>query len=798
VILLAAIAAIFAALAGVGAPKGIGKIFDSLESGEQILPLVQSLASMYMSQAALGIFSSAMISNAVQNICTALQILCCEAVLYQDVGSFRSAGGTSQQAMQVITTDVVDMCSGVKHVVTSGLVGLAGLIGSTISLVSLSPQLSVCMLGTIPVCSAIFQAFSTYIRSYSDGVRSSLAKAQAVMAEGIHNIHTVQSFVGMGQEAGLFQSMMQQSLEHQHAVALLRASFFACLQLAKDGVTALTLWVGASLVSGDIGSDTAGDTDNPDANEENGHENSSKVAPMMAKGDIQAFLTQTMQLVGSVVKLLKLATEMQSVNASAYRIEQLLDASSPTVSPSAFARAGVSASSNPLALAPASADADGSGDGYTGRISFEHVTFAYPTKQSHPANGRGKTAEKSGPAAAPKPVLNDLSITIEPGQVTTIVGASGSGKSTVVALIERFYSLDPSSAASNGMYPLRKNGVNCGEVLIDGRSIESIDRRLIRSAAATAAGSSAAPPLATRPTAGAASAQSFAGPCMTIGLVGQEPTLFPGTYADHLVVLTPHLPYPSTRIPFAFHFLPGTIADNIRFGDVSGAAASMGAVRQAAEDASAHAFIMRMPHGYETSLHGPSGNESSTRSGGNGSKSSSVSSAAGSGGSAGSGLSGGQKQRVAIARALLHLGLDGYGAEEETAVQNDGDCDASPPSSIPRMLILDDATSALDATSEKQVHDAVLKRLRLGKERSAASSDSALPSTSLLVITHRLGSDLVRGAEKIIVMHEGRAVEQGTHEELIRKPNGAYAKLVALSNQKKQQQEEVVTNACRE
>ncbi|MBO1074076.1 ABC transporter ATP-binding protein [Roseomonas marmotae] len=102
-------------------------------------------------------------------------------------------------------------------------------------------------------------------------------------------------------------------------------------------------------------------------------------------------------------------------------------------------------------------------------------------------------------------------------------------------------------------------------------------------------------------------------------------------------------------------------------------------------------------------------------------------------GSGGSRLSGGQRQRVALARALLRN---------------------------PRVLLLDEATSALDAENEAAVGRA-LERLRQGR--------------TTLVIAHRLAT--VQAADRIVVMQDGRAVEQGRHAELVAQ-DGLYARMV--------------------
>jgi ATP-binding cassette subfamily B protein len=147
----------------------------------------------------------------------------------------------------------------------------------------------------------------------------------------------------------------------------------------------------------------------------------------------------------------------------------------------------------------------------------------------------------------------------------------------------------------------------------------------------------------------------------------------------------------------------GSIAENIKYAKPD---ATTEEVIRAAKAASAHEFIMKLPDAYETRV-----------------------------GAGGQDLSGGERQRLSIAR---------------TIIQN------------PKILILDEATAAMDTETEVQIQES------LGKLQSGRTT---------IAIAHRLST--LRDADSLAVIHEGKVVENGVHAELMAK-HGEYQKLYSI------------------
>lgn len=144
----------------------------------------------------------------------------------------------------------------------------------------------------------------------------------------------------------------------------------------------------------------------------------------------------------------------------------------------------------------------------------------------------------------------------------------------------------------------------------------------------------------------------------------------------------------------------GTIADNIAFGKPE---AAKDEIIAAAKLARMHDFITTLPHGYDTLI-----------------------------GERGVNLSGGQKQRLTIARALL---------------------------TDPRILVLDDSLSFVDANTEKEIQTAI---------------DEAMKGRTCFIIAQRLST--IKNADRIMVLDNGEIIELGTHEQLLAQ-NGVYRRI---------------------
>ncbi|KAM3487206.1 hypothetical protein MY3957_009508 [Beauveria namnaoensis] len=289
-------------------------------------------------------------------------------------------------------------------------------------------------------------------------------------------------------------------------------------------------------------------------------------------------------------------------------------------------------------------------------LVMENVTFAYPSRPH-------------------VKVLDNLNLTIEKGKVTAIVGASGSGKSTIVGLVQRWYNLKNQQVFPKIIDKTKKQS-NGDKNREDGQESQPIP----------GADEDAGPPIELH---GTVSTCGYSLDDINIkwwraqiGLVQQEPFLFNDTIFTNVA-----------------NGLVGTKWEN----EPEETKREM--VKEACREAFADEFIEKLTVGYDTPV-----------------------------GEGGAKLSGGQRQRIAIARAIVRQ---------------------------PSILILDEATSAIDVRGEKIVQ---------------AALDKASKNRTTIAIAHRLST--IKKADRIVVLRQGQVVESGTHEGLLEDKNGLYYSLV--------------------
>ena len=272
---------------------------------------------------------------------------------------------------------------------------------------------------------------------------------------------------------------------------------------------------------------------------------------------------------------------------------------------------------------------------FAGGVDFDNVFFSY----------RGE-----------KHILQDVTLHVKPGQVVALLGGTGSGKTSLVNLLPRFYDADDDYTVSyNGeTYRVDKKG----HVVIDGSEYSIIDDYFEidgEKIKVQAPGTLCIDGVDVR-------LYALRDLRQRIGIVHQDPFLF-----------------------------SASLKDNIAFGRPD---ASIEEVMSAAKAAMIHDFIVTLEDGYDSEV-----------------------------GERGVTLSGGQKQRIAIARALL---------------------------ADPKILILDDSTSSVDAKTEMLIQQAL---------------ENLMKNRTTFIITHRLST--VRNADLIVMMERGKIVEMGSHESLI-------------------------------
>ncbi|XP_063830844.1 mitochondrial potassium channel ATP-binding subunit [Ostrinia nubilalis] len=359
---------------------------------EEIKMPALKLISLYIGQAAFTFFYIHLLAQVGEKVALQMKQDLFESILRQDMAFFDSE--RTGELVNRLTVDVQDFKSSFKQTISGGLRAITQVIGSAVSLLVISPQLTTLTLVCVPSVVIGGTFIGSLLRKLSREAQSQIEKATLVAEEAISNMRTVRAFAGEENEARMFANECEQAADLSMELGLGVGLFQAGTNLFLNGMVLGTMFLGGHLMS--TGQMSAGDV----------------MAFLVNAQTVQRSVAQLSLLFGSVVK-------------------------------------GVSAGGRVFEYINKEPKMDTSGTKVIkyheiyGDIEFKDVTFAYPTR----------------PEAV---VLKHFNLKIPAGKTVAIVGTSGNGKSTIAALLERFYD------------------VNDGQVTIDGVDVREFDCKWLR------------------------------------------------------------------------------------------------------------------------------------------------------------------------------------------------------------------------------------------------------------------------------------------------------------------------------
>ncbi|MEO0895037.1 MAG: ABC transporter transmembrane domain-containing protein [Bacteroidota bacterium] len=293
-----------------------------------------------------------------------------------------------------LTADVSQLESTIQVTIAEFLRQILTLIGGLIILFTVSVKLTLIMLATFPVAIIIAMLVGRYIRKVSKKAQDKLAESNVIVEETLHSIRNVKSFVNERFEFKKFSEKMVEVVNYGLKAAYARGGFVVVLIVAVFGGMALVMIFGAGMIG----------TKELDIDQ------------------FFYFLLITAFIGGSIAGLGSLYAEIQRAIGASERVRGILDQEGEY----------------------SFLDPKDEGERLAGRIQFNAVEFAYPTRLD-------------------VEVLKGISLDIPQGSKVALAGHSGAGKSTIAQLLLRFYEIQQ------------------GDLLIDGESIFEYDLHHLRS-----------------------------------------------------------------------------------------------------------------------------------------------------------------------------------------------------------------------------------------------------------------------------------------------------------------------------
>lgn len=297
----------------------------------------------------------------------------------------------SGEIISRLTADTTQIKSAVGATASLALRNIILGVGALIMMVYTSPRLSLIVISAIPLIVLPIVGFGRKVRKRSRTAQDTLADATAYASESISAVRTMQSFTNGNFVRGRFSGAVDFAFDAARLAIRTRALLTGfAIFLVFSSVVAV-LWIGANDV----------------------------LSGKMTGGTLGQFLLYAVFAAGAMGALSEVWGELSQAAGSAERLIELLGTKSAITTPA-----------NPVALPKP----------VRGEISFEKVSFSYPTRPD-------------------QTTLSELSMAIKPGETVAIVGASGAGKSTLFSLLLRFY--DPTSGV------ISLDGINIRELAED-------------------------------------------------------------------------------------------------------------------------------------------------------------------------------------------------------------------------------------------------------------------------------------------------------------------------------------------
>jgi ABC transporter fused permease/ATP-binding protein len=358
---------------GLSFPKFLGAIIDGITNGEGIDLIDQTAMILLILFAIMGFaiaVRSYLFTVAGERIVSDLRVKLYHSLIHQDIGFFDSE--KTGDLMNRLSSDTTVLQNAVTVNISMALRFGVTLLGSLLIMAMSSWRLTVVMLGIVPVVAIGGTIYGRLLRKVSRKVRDALAESSAVAEESLSGIRTVRAYAREEQESERYSEKIEDAFGLARTRARLGATFHGVMSFAGYGAIAGVLWYGGRLVS----------------------------QQLMSFGELSAFILYTFSLAFSLSALSALWGDFARALGASERVFELLD------------------------QLPLLRGGDKTLEGIEGRLRFEKVTFAYPTR-------------------AEVTVLSDFDLALNAGETVALVGPSGGGKSTVAALISRFY--DPLS-----------------------------------------------------------------------------------------------------------------------------------------------------------------------------------------------------------------------------------------------------------------------------------------------------------------------------------------------------------------